>query len=72
MALPHGKVRYSTNESPVMTSYVVMRYALWSRPLILGCLFLWLQALLSPLLLFLVLFPPLIINLNEILVLRQF
>jgi hypothetical protein len=39
------------NELPVMASHVVVRHALWSRPLISGCssYFLWLQAVLPPL-----------------------
>jgi hypothetical protein len=41
------------NELLAMGSYVAIRYALfWSRPFISGCL-LWLQDLLSPIVLFL-------------------
>ena len=52
-----------------MASYVVTRYSLWYRPLISGCLFSVAVSFAFPP--FPSPFPPLI-NLNEILVLRQF
>ena len=52
-----------------MTSHVVIRDALWSRPLISGCLFSVAVSFAFPP--FPSPFPPLI-NLNEILVLHQF
>jgi hypothetical protein len=50
-----------------MESYVVIRYALWSRPLISDCLFSVAASFAVPP----CPFPPLV-NLNEILVLRHF